>query len=161
MNVAATLATCGLAASRLELEVTEAVLIRDDEVALDVLHQLRKLGIRVALDDFGTGYSSLAYLKRFPFNSVKIDRAFVTDVISNPDDTAIACAIIGMAHSLRMQVISEGVETEEQMNFLRDQGCDLIQGYYFSRPVCAEDFANMLRNGFRVVYSRPNYVLAS
>ncbi|MDR7375905.1 diguanylate cyclase (GGDEF)-like protein [Rhodoferax ferrireducens] len=129
----------------LELELTESLVMQDPEGAEKTLRSFRGLGLSLSLDDFGTGYSSLAYLKRFPFNTVKIDRAFVTDVTRNPGDAAINTAIIGMAHSLRMNVIAEGVETESQLKFLRNRQCDQMQGYYFSRPVLAEDFAAMLR----------------
>jgi EAL domain-containing protein (putative c-di-GMP-specific phosphodiesterase class I)/CheY-like chemotaxis protein len=141
-----------LAAHRLEqqyieFELTETVVMDNPERAAGQLHALKKLGMRLSLDDFGTGYSSLAYLKRFPFDFVKIDRAFVSDVTSNPGDAAIATAIVGMAHSLNLRVIAEGVETEGQLRFLRKLGCDEIQGYYFSRPVPAPDFEAMLKQG--------------
>jgi EAL domain-containing protein (putative c-di-GMP-specific phosphodiesterase class I) len=101
--------------------------------------------LHLSLDDFGTGYSSLAYLKRFPLSSVKIDRAFVTDITTNTGDAAIAKAIIAMGHSLQLNVIAEGVETAEQLQLLRKSGCDQIQGFYFSRPVTADEFGGMLR----------------
>ncbi len=109
------------------------------------LTTLRDIGVRIAIDDFGTGYSSMAYLKRFPVDIVKIDRSFVEDMATNKDSTAIAAAIIAMGHTLQKEIIAEGVETLEQLELLRAQGCDHIQGYYFSRPVGAEDFARFAR----------------
>jgi diguanylate cyclase (GGDEF)-like protein/PAS domain S-box-containing protein len=134
----------------LELELTESVMMQDPEQAEQVLQALRKLGIRLALDDFGTGYSSLAYLKRFPFDSVKIDRAFITDITLSPDDAAIATAVIDMAHRLSLNVVAEGVEQEGQLGYLRQHGCDEIQGYFFSPPVPAAEFAAMLRDAKRL-----------
>lgn len=133
-----------LSANWIELELTESLVMQNPEEAEKTMRDFRKLGLHLSLDDFGTGYSSLAYLKRFPFDAVKIDRAFVTDITQNPEDAAIASAIIGMAHSLRMQVIAEGVETEAQLKFLHARHCDQIQGYFFSRPIPAEEFKNML-----------------
>jgi diguanylate cyclase (GGDEF)-like protein/PAS domain S-box-containing protein len=131
----------------IEFELTESVVMSDPAAAASNLQALKKMGIKLSLDDFGTGYSSLAYLKRFPFDIVKIDRAFVTDITRNPEDAAIASAIIGMAHSMHMKVVAEGVETEAQLKFLRARHCDEIQGYYFSRPIPAEDFGSMLGAG--------------
>ncbi|MFZ6766037.1 EAL domain-containing protein [Undibacterium sp. Di26W] len=128
----------------IELELTESTVMQKPEDAEVIMHAFRAHGLSLSLDDFGTGYSSLAYLKRFPFNTVKIDKAFVTDITQNPEDAAIATAIIGMAHSLHMSVIAEGVETEAQLKFLRARNCDQIQGYFFSPPVPAIDFATML-----------------
>ncbi|HWV14856.1 MAG TPA: EAL domain-containing protein [Cellvibrio sp.] len=128
----------------IELELTESLVMQNPEEAEKIMRAFRKLGLHLSLDDFGTGYSSLAYLKRFPFDAVKIDRAFVTDITHNSEDAAIASAIIGMAHSLRMQVIAEGVETDAQLKFLRARHCNQIQGYFFSRPIPADDFKNML-----------------
>jgi len=119
----------------LELELTESALMSNAERTIEVLGNLKALGIRIAIDDFGTGYSSLAYLKRFPIDKLKIDIAFVRDVTVNPDDAAIALAIIGMAHSLHMLVIAEGVETAAQMAYLRRHRCDEVQGFHFSRPL--------------------------
>jgi diguanylate cyclase (GGDEF)-like protein len=130
-----------------ELELTETLVMHDPEDAEVTMRALRSKGLLLSLDDFGTGYSSLAYLKRFPFDTVKIDRAFIVDVTQNPDDAAIATAIIAMAHSLRMKVVAEGVETEAQLHFLRTRHCDQMQGYYFSKPVPASDFAAMLTAG--------------
>ncbi|QOZ34980.1 hypothetical protein XH92_27600 [Bradyrhizobium sp. CCBAU 53421] len=135
LNVAAALAASGLAPSRLELEITEAVLIRDDEVALDILHQLRDLGVRIALDDFGTGYSSLSYLQRFPFDKIKIDRAFIRDLAGTGASSTIVQAVVNIAAASDMTTTAEGVETEQQRNLLRILGCTEMQGYLFSRPV--------------------------
>ncbi len=135
----------GLKASYLELEVTESFLMADIERSVKTLKQLRELGIWLALDDFGTGYSSLNYLKRFPVNMLKIDRSFIQDVTSNPDSAAITDAIIALAKSLRLNITAEGVETQEQLDYLRMRGCDEGQGFYFSRPVPADIIAPMLQ----------------
>ena len=119
----------------LEFELTESALMSHSQGNIAALRRLKDLGIAIAVDDFGTGYSSLAYLKRFPVDKVKIDIAFIRDVTTNPDDAAITLAIIGMAHSLKLKVIAEGVETREQLEFLRANGCDEMQGYYLSRPL--------------------------
>jgi EAL domain-containing protein (putative c-di-GMP-specific phosphodiesterase class I) len=105
---------------------------------------LKKLGIRISVDDFGTGYSSLAYVKRFPIDVLKIDRSFITDVTTNPTDAAITGAIIDMAHSMDVRVVAEGVETAEQLDFLRQRGCDEIQGYYFARPLPPIEITELL-----------------
>jgi diguanylate cyclase (GGDEF)-like protein/PAS domain S-box-containing protein len=139
-----------IAPELLELELTESCLMSNAEETITVLRNLKALGIKVSVDDFGTGYSSLAYLKRFPIDKLKIDIAFVREVTSNPDDAAIVLAIIHMAHSLKLQVIAEGVEREAQLAYLHRHGCDEMQGYYFSRPVPAEEFAAMLREGRRL-----------
>ncbi|HEX7981902.1 MAG TPA: EAL domain-containing protein [Duganella sp.] len=144
-QVSGCLASHGLGSNLIELELTESLVMRDPAGAEKTMRQLRALGLRLSLDDFGTGYSSLAHLKRFPFNSVKIDRAFVTDITTNPDDAAIASAIIAMSHNLRMLVIAEGVETAAQFEQLRAKGCDQIQGFYFSPAVPAAAFEAMLR----------------
>ncbi len=133
-----------------ELELTETLVMHDPAAAQATMRALRDKGLALSLDDFGTGYSSLAYLKRFPFDTVKIDRAFIIDITQSPDDAAIASAIIAMAHSLRKKVVAEGVETKEQLDFLRKRQCDQIQGYYFSKPVPAADFAAMLLGGKRL-----------
>lgn len=138
-----------LKASDLELEVTESFLMGDIERSVKTLKQLRELGIWLALDDFGTGYSSLNYLKRFPVNILKIDRSFVQDIMSNPDSAAVTNAIIALAKSLRLTITAEGVETQEQLDYLKMQGCDEGQGYYFSRPVPADIIAPMLQNSFQ------------
>ena len=134
LKVIAALAASGLAASRLELEITEAVLIRDDDAALAVLHQLRAIGVRIALDDFGTGYSSLSYLQRFPFDKIKIDRCFVTDVAEPEGSASIVEAVVNIAAARHMTTTAEGVETEQQRELLRALGCSEMQGYLFSPP---------------------------
>jgi EAL domain-containing protein (putative c-di-GMP-specific phosphodiesterase class I) len=135
-------------ASCLELEITESTVMHNAQRAAALLSQLKEMGIRVAIDDFGTGYSSLAYLKRFPIDSLKIDRSFVADVPGDTGNTAITQAIMAMAHSLGLKVIAEGVESEEQLAFLRQHGCEELQGYYFSKPVTAEEATAMLHAAF-------------
>ena len=124
---------------RLEIEITEAVLIRDDEAALAILHQLRAIGVRIALDDFGTGYSSLSYLKRFPFDKIKIDRCFVSDISETDGSSSIVQAVVNIAAALNMTTAAEGVETEAQRQLLRRLGCTEMQGYLFSAPKPAAD----------------------
>ncbi|MDY7576700.1 EAL domain-containing protein [Actimicrobium sp. CCI2.3] len=140
----------GLASKYIEFELTESIVMSDPEVAARDLQALKQLHVKLALDDFGTGYSSLAYLKRFPFDFLKIDRAFITDITKSSKDAMIAIAVIAMGHSLGLRVVAEGVETEEQLDCLRRHGCDEIQGYYFSRPVPAADFEAMLREDKRL-----------
>ncbi len=132
LKIAAVLAASGLPASRLELEITEAVLIRDDETALAILHQLRAIGVRIALDDFGTGYSSLSYLQRFPFDKIKIDRCFVNDIAESGGSSSIVQAVVNIAAARDMTTTAEGVETEPQQQLLRMLGCSEMQGYLFS-----------------------------
>jgi diguanylate cyclase (GGDEF)-like protein len=132
----------------LELELTESLLMEesheDENSILAVLRNLRSMGIQIAMDDFGTGYSSLSYLKRFPITTLKIDRAFVQDICTDDDDAAIITAIIAMAHSLRLSIVAEGVETSEQIAFLQDKQCEIIQGYYFSPPVSVDEMTQIL-----------------
>ena len=136
-----------IAPDLLELELTESSLMSNAEETISVLRNLKALGVQISIDDFGTGYSSLAYLKRFPIDKLKIDIAFVREVTSNPDDAAIVLAIISMAHSMKLQVIAEGVENDAQLAYLRRHGCDEMQGYYFSRPVPQDEFEQMLMAG--------------
>ncbi len=144
LKVASALASSGLGSGRLELEITEAVLIRDDEKALAILHQLRELGVRIALDDFGTGYSSLSYIQRFPFDKIKIDRCFV-DGIENPNGSlAIVQAVVNIASSQLMDTTAEGVETAVQRDILRAVGCTEMQGYLFSKPKPAAEIRSLL-----------------
>lgn len=142
------LAQTGLTPDLLELEITESTLIHDLQASIAMLHELNALGIAISIDDFGTGYSSLSYLKRFPINAIKIDQSFVRDIHTDPNDAAIVSAIIAMARSLGMKTIAEGVETTEQLTFLRSRECDLMQGYYFSRPVPADVITQMLSEGW-------------
>ncbi|OIP08014.1 MAG: hypothetical protein AUK53_10800 [Betaproteobacteria bacterium CG2_30_59_46] len=135
----------GLDPAHLELEVTESLVMQNVEVTIATLGRLKAMGIKLSIDDFGTGYSSLSYLKRFPIDTLKIDQSFVRDITTDPDDAAIAKTIISMAHDLQLRVIAEGVETEEQKSFLQQRHCDEMQGYFFSRPVPAEDFEVLLR----------------
>jgi EAL domain-containing protein (putative c-di-GMP-specific phosphodiesterase class I)/CheY-like chemotaxis protein len=139
----------------LELELTETLLMSEAEEAVETLLQLKSLGVQLAVDDFGTGYSSLAYLKRFPLNALKIDRAFIRNAVTDPDDAAIALTIINLAHSLKLKVVAEGVETEGQLNFLRSHGCDEMQGYYFARPLKVEDCTQALVEDRRLPNPKP------
>jgi predicted signal transduction protein with EAL and GGDEF domain len=139
LKIAGALAASGLEPRRLELEITEAVLIRDDEAALSILHQLRSIGVRIALDDFGTGYSSLSYLKRFPFDKIKIDRCFVADIAEASGSPVIVQAIVNIASASNMTTVAEGVETGAQREMLRALGCTEMQGYLFSAPKAARD----------------------
>jgi EAL domain-containing protein (putative c-di-GMP-specific phosphodiesterase class I)/FixJ family two-component response regulator len=136
-----------LAPERLELEITEGIVLLDADSVIRTMHDLNGDGVSHALDDFGTGYSSLSYLQRLPVARIKIDRSFVTNLTSSPSDAAIARAMVGMAHSLGVTVIAEGVETEGQLGFLRGLGCEEMQGYLFSRPLPADEFATLLREG--------------
>ena len=144
LKVMAALAASGLAASRLELEITEAVLIHDDEAALAILHDLRAIGARIALDDFGTGYSSLSYLQRFPFDKIKIDRCFITDIAEPEGSSSIVQAVVNIAADRHMTTTAEGVETEQQRDLLRELGCSEMQGYLFSPPKPAADIRALL-----------------
>jgi len=137
-NVSHALETSGLDPKCLELELTESAIMHNTDLAISMLRKLKLKGIRIALDDFGTGYSSLSYLKRFPIDVVKIDRSFVRGLNKDADDEAITLAIIAMARSLNLKVVAEGVETKEQLTFLREHNCDLVQGYYYSPAVPAE-----------------------
>jgi diguanylate cyclase (GGDEF)-like protein len=143
-RVSSILRETGLAPELLEIEITESVAMRDLQRTLHVLQGLREVGMRVAIDDFGTGYSSLAYLRRFPIHQLKIDRAFIKDMMENPGDRAIVNAVIGMAHALQMEVLAEGVERQDQMEYLLSKGCDRAQGYHFGKPVPATEFRALL-----------------
>jgi EAL domain-containing protein (putative c-di-GMP-specific phosphodiesterase class I) len=142
--VARALKDSGISPALLELELTESLLMRDPEQTVRTLQSLESFGVRIAVDDFGTGYSSLAYLSRFPIDSLKIDRAFVRDSGSNPEDRAIIHTIVQLAHDLGLTVIAEGVETESQMELLKAQGCDEIQGFLFSKPLTALEIERYL-----------------
>jgi EAL domain-containing protein (putative c-di-GMP-specific phosphodiesterase class I) len=144
--VAETLREFRLEASLLEVEVTESMVMRNAEHAARLLARLKEMGVHVAMDDFGTGYSSLAGLKRLPIDTIKIDRSFVQGLPGDNDDATLTQAIIAMAHSLRLKTVAEGVETREQLEFLRRHDCDEIQGYYFSRPLPIEALVETLRH---------------
>jgi len=143
-TVLGALSASGLEASGLELELTESILIQDVEKTLDTVRRLQSLGIKISIDDFGTGYSSLSYLKRFAIDRIKIDRSFVRDISSDPEDAAIVRAIIQMARSLHLITLAEGAETQEQVDYLRREGCEEVQGFFYSRPLIAGDFATFL-----------------
>jgi predicted signal transduction protein with EAL and GGDEF domain len=145
LKVVGALATSGLSAGRLELEITEAVLIRDDEAALAILHQLHAAGVRIALDDFGTGYSSLSYLQRFPFDKIKIDRCFVAGIAEPGGSSSIVQAVVIIAAARNMTTTAEGVETEQQRDLLRALGCTEMQGYLFSPAKPAADIRQLLQ----------------
>ncbi len=143
-TIAGILEETGLPPRLLELEMTEGIIMHDADSTIKTLRAIKDIGLLLSIDDFGTGYSSLSYLKRFPIDKLKIDRSFVGDIGADPDDAAIIRTIITMGHSLRLTVIAEGVETAEQMSFLKQEGCDQIQGYYCGRPVPAEEFEALL-----------------
>jgi EAL domain-containing protein (putative c-di-GMP-specific phosphodiesterase class I) len=132
-------------AGHLELELTESGLMERQIEIITLLNALRAQGIRLAIDDFGTGYSSLAYLKRFPLDVLKIDKSFIDDIPHQQDDMEIAATIIAMGHTLGFKVLAEGVETQDQLSFLQEKGCDYYQGYFKSKPLPADDFAKLLR----------------
>ena len=138
----------GLAPQYLELEITESLLLSNEDVMLSVLQELKAMGLKLAIDDFGTGYSSLSYLRQFPVGKLKIDRSFIRDIAVDPDDAAITTAIISLAKSLNLKVIAEGVEDEAQMTFLTAHRCDEIQGYYFSKPLTVDKVADKLRGDY-------------
>jgi EAL domain-containing protein (putative c-di-GMP-specific phosphodiesterase class I) len=148
-----TIADARIDSSVLELEITESTAMQNAELSIEVLRSLCEIGVAISIDDFGTGYSSLNYLKRFPINAVKVDRAFVNGVATNESDSAIVSAVIAIARTLRLRVVAEGVETEAQFAFLQRRQCDEAQGFYFSRPVDADNITSALiqepMNGFR------------
>jgi diguanylate cyclase (GGDEF)-like protein len=146
-SVFAALNETGLDPKSLELELTESVLMKRAESAASVLKTLRERGVQIAVDDFGTGYSSLSYLRKFPIDALKIDQSFVRQISSTPDDTTIVTAVISMGRSLKLRVVAEGVETQEELAFLQARQCDEAQGYYFSRPVLPLQFARLLKSG--------------
>ena len=146
-SVADFLQRTGMDPSKLEFELTESAIMTDAEANIERLSALKKLGISLAVDDFGTGYSSLSYLKQFPIDTLKIDRGFVGD-LPNPDSCGIVDAILALAKTLGLQVVAEGVETERQMNYLLERGCDLMQGFFISRPVKAEDIPSLINRDF-------------
>lgn len=145
--IQAALKRSGMPASALELEITESAMMRDPDQAITMLKKISALGIRVSIDDFGTGYSSLSYLKKFPIDELKVDQSFVRDLSVDKDDAAIVSAVISMAKSLGLSVIAEGVETIEQLRFLKKLECDKMQGYYFSKPLPADEFRKLIESG--------------
>jgi PAS domain S-box-containing protein/diguanylate cyclase (GGDEF)-like protein len=146
-TVGRVLAECGIEPQLLELELTESASMADADKSCSLLAQLKGMGIRLAIDDFGTGFSNLNYLKRFPVDKLKLDQSFIADLLDSSDDQAISRAVIAMAQGLRLTVVAEGVETAGQLALLAEHGCDLMQGYYFSKPVPAAEFGRMLREG--------------
>jgi diguanylate cyclase (GGDEF)-like protein len=144
----------GVMPEQIMLEITESLLVGGTDNVIAIMNELVAMGLALALDDFGTGYSSLAYLKKFPISTLKIDRSFVVGLPDEENDCAIARAIVTMAQQLRQEIVAEGVETAEQMAFLRDLGCDQLQGYLFSAAVTASDFARMQRDGERLMVAR-------
>jgi diguanylate cyclase (GGDEF)-like protein/PAS domain S-box-containing protein len=144
-EIAAVLKETGLDPQLLELEITESMVMHDSDKAVRLLTRIKELGVRLAIDDFGTGYSSLAQLKRFPIDTLKVDRSFIREVARDPDDRAITEAIIAMGKTLSLTIVAEGVETPEQQAFLAERSCDEMQGYYFSVPIAPSDFAALLR----------------
>jgi EAL domain-containing protein (putative c-di-GMP-specific phosphodiesterase class I) len=143
-TVIGALAASGLAADRLELEITELVLLQDNDGAFTVLRQLRDLGIKIAMDDFGTGYSSLGYLRSFPFDKIKIDQSFIHDLSTTEDSIAIIRAVVGLSSSMGITTTAEGVETKEQLARLTSEGCDEVQGFLFSPPRPAAEVEKLL-----------------
>ncbi|MBI5558729.1 MAG: EAL domain-containing protein [Deltaproteobacteria bacterium] len=154
--VARTLRETGLEPRYLELEIVESLLMHDVENAARLTGKLKELGVCMTMDDFGTGYSSLSYLRQFPFDKIKIDQSFIRNITSDPDNAAIARAMIALAHSLRLRVIAEGIETDGQLNYLLSHGCDEMQGFYFSRPMPAPQLEQMLREDRRLPLPEKN-----
>ncbi|MGB5464974.1 MAG: EAL domain-containing protein, partial [Sedimenticolaceae bacterium] len=146
--VADALAESGLDPRCLELELTEGFIMHQPDEAIVLLNSLREMGVGIAIDDFGTGHSSLSYLKQLPIQKLKIDRSFVHDIPTDPDDMAITSAIVALGHRLQMTIVAEGVETKEQLSFLIKEGCEEAQGYLFSMPLPAEELSALLRSGF-------------
>jgi EAL domain-containing protein (putative c-di-GMP-specific phosphodiesterase class I) len=136
----------GLQAHFLEVELTESVVMTDPEQSIAILEQLRAMGVLVSVDDFGTGYSSMSYLRRFPIDKLKIDRIFINEIVTRPEDASIVRAIVSLAHSLSLKVVAEGVETSAQLDFLKAAGCDEYQGHHFSRALPAGAFEKLMRD---------------
>lgn len=160
-GVLSVLAETKLAPGALELELTESVLMKHAAATTEILQELRKCGVRVAIDDFGTGYSSLSYLRNFSVDCLKIDQSFIRQIDSGGDGSELVAAMIGMAHNLKLRVVAEGVETREEVAFLRARHCDDAQGYYFSRPVAAEQFATLLKTGISASVFTPPTALGA
>lgn len=149
-TVMAALAESGLPANRLELEITESVLLSDDSSTLDILNQIRRIGVRISLDDFGTGFSSLSYLRSFPFDKIKIDRSFVQEIGSSKNAMVIMSAVVNLATGLEMIITAEGVETQAQLDWLKSVGCTEVQGYLISRPLPATHFRSFVNLGHQL-----------
>jgi EAL domain-containing protein (putative c-di-GMP-specific phosphodiesterase class I) len=143
-----TLERTGLDASWLKLELTERTLIEDTETARRTLERLRAIGVSIAIDDFGTGYSSLSYLKSFPIDAIKIDREFIRDAVTDGDTATVSESMVSLATALRLEVIAEGVETREQLEMVRSFGCNLVQGFYVSRPLAIDRLPRAIEKGF-------------
>ena len=135
----------GLDPQYLGLEITESIAMKNADYTISALNELKKMHVHLSLDDFGTGYSSLSYLKRFPLETLKIDRSFVRDITTDPNDAAIVTAVVALAHSLKLDVVAEGVETDGQLSFLKSHHCDQVQGYIFSHPLSEENFLKTLK----------------
>ncbi|MDQ5843754.1 MAG: EAL domain-containing protein, partial [Acidobacteriota bacterium] len=153
-NVLEILEQTGLAPEYLDLELTESSIMSKAQASIDVLTKLKAMGVTISIDDFGTGFSSLSYLKRLPIDALKIDRSFIRDLTTDPDDAALVMAIVTLAHNLNLEVIAEGVETDEQLRFLRLLRCDEVQGYLFSKPLPAEELEQVLALGPGELLSR-------
>jgi len=159
-ELGAIIRSTGIAPNALELEITESMVMKDPDRAVKVMEALRRMGVRLSIDDFGTGHSSLGYLKRFPINQLKVDRTFVRDLPHNGDDVAITRAVIAMAHSLKMSVVAEGVEHQQQFDLLRAEGCDEFQGFFCQPPLAEEDLMRFLaeeRAGNALPGLRPSF----
>jgi EAL domain-containing protein (putative c-di-GMP-specific phosphodiesterase class I) len=146
-HIVGALAASGLLPSRLEIEITESVLLQNRETTLEILHQLRSLGVRIAMDDFGTGYSSLTYLQCFPFDKIKIDRSFVKDITENTSSLNIVRAVAALASGMGMTTTAEGVETREQLDSITSEGCTEMQGFLFSKPLPAGEIERVFLSG--------------
>jgi EAL domain-containing protein (putative c-di-GMP-specific phosphodiesterase class I) len=141
----------GLPAEQLQLEITESASLQDMDTTVQILEELRRMGLQIAIDDFGTSYSSMGYLRRFPINAIKIDYTFIRDITTDLDDAAIVSTIVAMGHVLNLKVVAEGVETQEQADFLAPQKCDELQGFLLGRPSPAEHTADLLRSRSRLL----------
>ena len=148
--IALAIADAGIQSGDIELELTEGTIMSNAEANIEMLVMLKRMGLSIAIDDFGTGYSSLSYLKRFPVDVLKIDYSFVRDIATDSNSAELVRGVIGMAHGLKLVVVAEGVETPEQLVFLRQHGCDMMQGYLFSKPLPAAEFAALVREGRRL-----------
>ncbi len=160
-QVSAALQRSGIPPERLMLELTESMLMDDPEEAIRRMEALRRIGVRISLDDFGTGYSSLEYLGRFPIDQLKIDRSFIQEIVTDPNSATISTSVIALAHRMRLRVVAEGVETEAQLGYLRQNGCDEMQGFYFSKPLPPGEFAELYRRGASLAMSEDRAALPS